>query len=121
MTIMGLVETIIAPHLPNRQVGSGSLPTSAPTGNDVNLKVMRHGVVPISGRCSIEVSGTCIITLWVFSPASKTWIKFGASSSDYQKSFSGAGADYFGMDPGASIFFQSDTGSITGYTDAPTA
>jgi hypothetical protein len=69
----------------------------------------------------IQVNGACAVTLYLWSPASGGWVLPSSASASYQKTFAAAGMDYFTAPPGALFFIKSDTGSITGYTDAPAA
>lgn len=104
-----------AAALPTRQIGTGALPTSAPTATD---KMVAHGRSPDSSIITLEVSGACILTLWVFSTASGRWINPGASAARYTLTFAaGDKSDFFQVYPGELFYIQSDTGSINCYTN----
>lgn len=104
--------------------GGSALPTSAPTSGTLENKpaiAEAHGRVGGRGSVTIEVSGACVLTVYCYSPASKNWRLPSSASSGYQKTFGAAGWDYFQMEPGTLFFIKSDTGSISGWTDAPAA
>lgn len=95
-----------------RSLGILPLTLAPPTA-----RYQAHGRVGLYGTVSVQVSGACVVTLWCYSPASNTWVNPGSASSSYQKTFTGAGMDYFSVRPGTLFYITSDTGSITGYTD----
>lgn len=97
---------------------AGNLPTSAPTATTLQGALKEaHGKVSESGTVTVEVSGACVITLYTFNPSSLKWLPPGSSSASNQKTFTGAGKDYFVARKGTLFFIKSDTGSITGYVD----
>lgn len=110
----GLPQNVLTqPRVVNRAIpSSGSLPTSDPTA-----KANAHGIVPLSGCVAVEVSAACTLTIFTYSPMSKTWLNPGSASSSYQKTFSAAGWDYFVCPPGYLFYIKSGTSSITAYTD----
>lgn len=121
-----------AAEVPNKQLAAstsmvgasnnvaGTLPTGAPTlvnTNTVQLEKEAHGRVPDCGLVTVEVSGACTVTLWIFSPASGNWRNPGVSGSVYTKVFTGAAMDYFVAAPGSYVYLQSSAGSINCWTN----
>lgn len=95
-----------------RPLGTLPLTLAPPTA-----RYQAQGRVGDYGTVTVEVSGACVVTLWCFSPASNSWINPGSATSSYQKTFTGAGMDFFAVRPDTLFYITSDTGSITGYTD----
>ena len=113
---LGLPQPVFTqPGMPSRSIGT--LPTTDPSGNPL---LNAHGRVKEAACVSVEVSGACTLTLFVFSPGSNSWINPSSSTASYQKTFTGAGMDYFVAPPGAFFYLKSSAGSITCYTDGAT-
>lgn len=93
----------------------GVLPLTA--SPPANIARSAQGRVGDYGTVTIQVSGACVVTLWCWSPATSSWINPGSATSSYQKTFTGAGMDFFTVRPGTLFYISSDVGSITGYTD----
>ncbi|MBS1586945.1 MAG: hypothetical protein JSS82_15525 [Bacteroidetes bacterium] len=98
----------------HRQIGSTTLPLTASTPSGRNSA---HGTAPKYGLVTVQVSGTCTITLWLWSHATQSWVNPGSAAASYQKVFTGAGMDYFAVRPGTPFYISSDVGGVIGYTD----
>lgn len=102
-------------QMPTRSLGI--LSQSTPTVISQAL-----GKVPDYAAVMVQVDGACAVTLYLWSPAGNGgWVLPSSASASYQKTFAAAGMDYFTAPPGALFALKSDTGSITGYTDAAAA
>lgn len=90
--------------------GLGTLPTAAPGKLSDAMGLTRPG-----GRAVLDVSGACAITAWIWNPILKVWRKPGAATATFSRTFTAAGYDFFDFGfEGALVYFQSDTGGITG-------
>ena len=98
----------------HRQIGSTTLPLTASTPSG---RQAAHGVSSRYGLVTVQVSGACVITIWLWSDATKTWVNPGSTAASYQKTFTGAGMDYFAVRAGTPFYISADVGGVTGYTD----
>ncbi len=108
---------------PTRQIGTGALPTAAPTNGSINQALLTaHGKVGESSLVTVEVSAAATITFWVYSPASQRWINPGYTGTKYTLVFAaGDLSDFFQAEPGTLFYLQSSAGSVNAYTNAPKA
>lgn len=111
-------NVLTQPEIPFRALpGAGTMPTSTPTTAPVNSSYY-HGVVPESGCVSVQVGASCIVEIYVWMPATKTWVHPGSASASYQKTFTEACFDYFVAPPGLRFYLKSDTADIATYVGA---
>lgn len=68
------------------------------------------------GRVMFQVSGAATITLYLWAPATSTWMVPSSSSASYQKTFAAAGMDYFDAPEGARFYLKASS-SVTCYAD----
>jgi hypothetical protein len=99
--------------MPNPSRAALSLTTTAPTviGN-------AHGKVLVYGSVMVEVDTGCTVTIYLWSHASNSWVLPSSASASYQKTFAGAGMDYFLAPPGALFYLKLSASTATAYTDA---
>lgn len=115
--MIGYSQVFTAAGEPNRSY-SAAMPTTDPVGVSVEAALREaHGKVSDGGTVTVEVSGACTVSIFTFSPASNSWKNPGANATSYQKTFTGAGKDYFVVRPGTLVYLKSSAGTITFYTD----
>jgi hypothetical protein len=90
----------------------GELPQTDPT-----VIGDAHGKSRDGGRVSVDISGACTLTLFVWSPAAAAWRYPSSAAASYQKTFAAAGMDYFDVPEGALFYIKASAGSITCYAD----
>lgn len=106
-----------------RKIGSTTLPLTASgmpaSGGILQAQKDAHGMAPVNGIITIEVDGPSTIQINVWSKATNAWIVPGSTSTQYQKTFAGAGFDFFVLAPGSLFYISQGATTVNGYTDAP--